>query len=199
MNELSLKAQKAVAAGEQRRRAYWPSLSKTENLLILERPHRFRKGGRKAFADYVYQQLSLFGFNSRLNRWEGPLTWEAYSQIVDKFTQAKELQVRLSDEVRIWADCAKFAKEMHAEIAAAGGEPAYSCGVNAEHYRQKAAKYRGKLRQYYLRLALECEKRRRQWLSQKDDQGLSCSEWCEKYGKPCGGYKVGCRHCPVEE
>lgn len=192
-----LKVQKARGAAEQQRRAYWPSLSRADSFLILERPHRFRRGGAKAFADYVYKELSLFGFNSKQNRWEAPATLEAWEQLVDKFTQAGELQVRLLGDVQIWADCAKWAKEMHEEIEAAGGEPAYSCQKNAAHYRQKASRFEGKKRRYYLRLAEDSEKHRQQILSQqKPDSALSCEEWQERHGKPCSGLDGGCRTCP---
>jgi hypothetical protein len=195
-----LKVQKAVNAAEQTRRAFWPSLSRADSSLILERPHRFRRGGAKAFADYVYKELSLFGFNSKRNHWEAPATLEAWEQIVDKFTMAGELQVRLSDDVKIWADCAKFAKEMHEEIAADGGEPAHTYKVGAAHYRREASKYRGKLRRLYLNRALECEKNRHQVLSQqKPDEQLSCEEWRERHNRPCGGLDGGCQHCPAEE
>lgn len=181
MNDLSPKAQKAVAAGEQRRRAYWPTLNRTETLLILERPHRFRKGGRKAFADYVYKELPLFGFNSKRNYWEAPLTWEAYSQIVDKFTQAKELQVRLSDEVKIWADCAGAAERARERYAEAGGQEEYCRQKNAAHYRRKAAGYRpgSPLHRYYMDLARErMTAEQRQEQRDKDEEDLYGSSFC---------------------
>jgi len=154
---LSLEAQKAKQAGEVRRRSYWPKLSKTETLFILECPHRFRRGGRKNFADYVYRELSLFGFNSKKDRWEAPLTLEAYHQIVDKFTLAGEPQVRVSDEVKTWVDCANAAEQAKKRYNEAGGQERYSRERNAEYYLSKARKCRlgSPLRRYYMELARE--------------------------------------------
>lgn len=163
--ELSPRARKNVRASEMKRKTYWPKISKAETLLILERPLRFNWGGRKAFADYVHKKLPLFSFNSKLNQWEGPLTLEAWEQIVDRFTLAKELQVRLGEGIEIWVDCAKTAKRAHEEMERAGGPVAHALQTNADHYRQQAAKVRGRLRQYYLKLALESEERRNRLFS----------------------------------
>lgn len=31
----------------------------------------------------------------------------------------------------------------------------------------------------------------------KKPEELSCSEWIARFGRPCGGYRVGCRYCPA--
>lgn len=153
------KIQKARNASEMRRRSYWPALSKTDTNFVLKRPHRFHRNGRKNFTNYMYKELPLFGFNSKKNQWEAPLTLEAWQQVVDKFTLAKELQVRLSEEAKTWADCleaARRAKECHAK---AGGEQTYYAGKNAAWYLAQASKVRkgSSLYRLYMRRYEECK------------------------------------------
>lgn len=33
--------------------------------------------------------------------------------------------------------------------------------------------------------------------AEKKPEELSCSEWIARFGRPCGGYRVGCRYCPA--
>lgn len=182
-----LKVEKARGASEQRRRSYWPRLSKTEDKLILGRPHR---GNQKNFAAHVKRELVGFLFDGKENRWEADLTLANHEAVVAAFVLAGEVKVKFSDDAQIWADCAKAAKGGHERYKEAGGQQEYCREKNALYYRQKAAQYKGKLRRYYLGLAEERE---------KPDSELSCEEWQEKHGRPCGGHKTGCTYCPAEE
>jgi hypothetical protein len=75
LHDLSPEAAKAQFEAAGRMRGWWPWLKRTSTKAILKRP---RNGGykhRKAFAQWVAENLTDFRFNSKRNWWEASLDY----------------------------------------------------------------------------------------------------------------------------
>lgn len=99
--QLSPKAHKAVQASENRRRLRWPALYRTEDKLILCHPDTGGAKHRAKLATYVEENLPAeMTWDDRRCWWWMPLNTENLDKILEAFTLAGEIQLRLSEGVK---------------------------------------------------------------------------------------------------
>ena len=96
MTAYSPDAQKAIRASELKRQSYWPGLAREGNKLILSHPHRGGQKARRDLATYVARELPEFQWDSKRGHWQAPLDEALLIRVLDAFTQAKEVQLRLA-------------------------------------------------------------------------------------------------------
>lgn len=132
MYEVSPKAQKARRESAGRQRAYWPTLSRFGNEMILARPRKFRiltesreeffeKLGkaRAYFAELVEKELPTFTFypnqrvwdQKQLGAWKAPLTKENYEAVKQMCDHYREILLNLSGRIEEWLKEAQNARE----------------------------------------------------------------------------------------
>lgn len=125
MYEVSPKAQKVRRGSYGRQRAYWPTLSRFGNEMVLARPRKFRiltesraeffeklAKARAYFAELVEKELPTFTFhpNQRVRgqkqsgAWKAPLTAENYKAVVEMCSHFNEVLLNLSREIEEWLD-----------------------------------------------------------------------------------------------
>jgi hypothetical protein len=71
---LSPEAEKAQREAAGRMRGWWPWLHRTSTKAILKRPRNGGRRHRRAFAQWVAENLPEFRFNYKRNWWEADLT-----------------------------------------------------------------------------------------------------------------------------
>ena len=98
--DLSPRAQKAVQASEGRRRLRWPDLGRTQTKLILSHPISGGYRHRANLASYVKKHLPQLRWDSKHCRWWAELNTSNLNEIIVAFTQAKEIQLCLSEGVK---------------------------------------------------------------------------------------------------
>ena len=126
---LSPKAQKARRESAGRQRAYWPTLYRTGNEMVLARPSKFRiltesrseffaalSKHRKYFADLVAKELPMFRFDptqkllsrKRTGAWLAPLTAENFKAVEEMCRHYGEILLNLSQGIEEWLDGAQI-------------------------------------------------------------------------------------------
>ena len=123
MYDISPKAQKVRHESYGRQRAYWPTLSRFGEEMVLARPSKFRiltesrseffaalSKHRKYFADLVTKELPMFRFDptqkllsqKRPGAWLAPLTAENYKAVVEMCSHFNEVLLNLSQGIEEW-------------------------------------------------------------------------------------------------
>ena len=122
---VSPKAQKVAHGSYARQRAYWPTLYRLGDQLVLARPRKVRvladsrdeffeelAKARTYFADLVAQELPAFEFDPhqrvrgqrRPGAWKAPLSIENLRAVERMCDHYGEVLLNLSDGVRQWLE-----------------------------------------------------------------------------------------------
>jgi len=122
-NELSPESQKARRESHGREKAYWPTLYRLGDELILARPRKFRIVARDGenffaalakyrdfFSDLVAKELPQFSFDPRQKvnvqkqpgAWKASLTIENYKAVEAMCSHFNEILLNLSRGVEEW-------------------------------------------------------------------------------------------------
>jgi len=122
-NELSPQAQKNRRRSYGAEKAYWPTLSRLGEELVLARPRKFRiltnsrseffavlQRHREYFADLVAKELPMFRFvptqrirdQKKPGAWLAPLTEENFKAVEEMCAHGKEIFLNVSDGIGKW-------------------------------------------------------------------------------------------------